>query len=90
MLVTERLEFDTDCEIVWTQCQIKSQKSKSIFFASYYRPNMTDMVSLDDLNNSLFKLSDKLNNHHMILAGDFNAPNIDWKDYAPEKASCSF
>ncbi|CAB4045321.1 RNA-directed DNA polymerase from mobile element jockey-like, partial [Paramuricea clavata] len=87
ILVTDRSEFDTDCEIVWTQCQIKSRKSKSIFFASYYRPNMTDMVSLDELNNSLFKLSDKLNNHHVILAGDFNAPNIDWKDYAPVKAS---
>ncbi|CAB3986093.1 Hypothetical predicted protein, partial [Paramuricea clavata] len=48
---------------------------------------MTDMVSLDELNNSLFKLSDKLNNQHVILAGDFNAPNIDWKDYAPVKAS---
>lgn len=42
ILVTERSEFDTDCEIVWTQCQIKSQKSKSIFFASFYRPNMSD------------------------------------------------
>ena len=87
ILVTECSEFDTDCEIVWTQCQIKNRKSKSIFFASYYRPNMSDMVSLDQLNNSLFKLSDKLNNHHVIVAGDFNAPNINWKDYAPEKAS---
>lgn len=61
--------------------------NQSLFFTSYYRPNMNDMVSLNELNNSLFKVSDKLNNHHVVVAGDFNAPNIDWKDYAPEKAS---
>ena len=48
---------------------------------------MSDIVSLDELNNSRFKVSDKFNNHHVIVAGDFNAPNIDWADYAPEKAS---
>ena len=46
---------------------------KVYFFSSYYRPNTSDMVSLDELNNSLFKVSDKLND---ISAGDFNAPII--------------
>ena len=56
-------------------------------FGSYYQQNMSDMVTLDELNNSLLKLSDKLNNHHVIVAGDIIAHCIEWKDYVPENAS---
>ena len=84
--VTQHPEFDADCEIIWTQCQIKTWKSRSVFFLSYYCPNTSDMISLDELNNCLFKLSDKINYHHVIVAGDCNASNIDWENYAPEKS----
>ena len=77
---TVTLSLDTDCEIIWTQCQIKNRRSKSLFFASFYRPNANDLNSLNELDASLFKLGDKINTNNVILAGDFNAPNINWND----------
>ena len=36
------------------------------------------MKRLDELDASLLKLGDKLHKHDVIIAGDFNAPNISW------------
>ena len=79
LIVAHRDDLDTDCEIIWTQCQIKN-RSKSLFFASFYRPNVNDLNSLNELDASLFKLGDKINTNNVILAGDLNAPNINWND----------
>jgi hypothetical protein len=32
LIVTHRDDLHTDCEIIWTQCQIKNRRSKSLFF----------------------------------------------------------
>ncbi len=52
IIVTHRDDLDTDCEIIWTQCQIKNRRSKSLFFASFYRPNANDLNSLNELDAS--------------------------------------
>ena len=36
------------------------------------------MKSLDELDASLLKPGDKLHKYDVIIAGDFNAPNISW------------
>ena len=36
-------DLNTDCEIIWTQCQFQNKGSKSLFLASFYRPSMNDM-----------------------------------------------
>ena len=41
-------------------------------------PHAHDVKSLDELGASLLKLGDKLHKHDVIVAGDFNAPNISW------------
>ena len=46
--------------------------------ASFYRPHAHDVKSLNELGASLLKLGDKLHKHDVIVAGDFNAPNISW------------
>ncbi|CAB3999350.1 Hypothetical predicted protein [Paramuricea clavata] len=76
LIVTQRLELDTD----WTQCQLADKKAKSILFGSLYRPNAHDIKSLHVLDNSLSALGDKLHRHNVVLAGDFNAPNILWEN----------
>ena len=48
-------------------------------YGSFYRPNAHDTKSLYELDNSLSALRDKLHRHNMVLAGDFNAPNILWE-----------
>ena len=45
LIFTQRLELDTDCEIVWTQCQLADKKAKSILLGSFYRPNAHDTKS---------------------------------------------
>ena len=81
-IVTHRKEFDSECEIVWTHCQLASKKSKSFYLASFYWSNSTDLQSLDGLNDSLLKLGDKLMRHNVLVAGDFNAPDINWETEA--------
>ncbi|XP_020606237.1 uncharacterized protein LOC110044991, partial [Orbicella faveolata] len=35
IIVTHRSDLDTDCEIIWTQCQLANKKTKSLLFESY-------------------------------------------------------
>ena len=69
--------LNSNCEIVWTK--IHFARNKSIFFASYYRPPSDHLASLEALQASLTKLyiSHK-NTHNVVIAGDFNLPDIDW------------
>ena len=46
------------------------------------------MSSLHELDSSLFKLGDRLNTNNVIVAGDFNAPDLKWNDL--ESTNCSF
>jgi hypothetical protein len=81
-IVTHRKEFDSECEIVWTHCQLASKKSKSFYFAYFYQPNSTDLQSLDGLNDSLLKLGDKLMRYNVLEPGGFNAPDMNWETEA--------
>ena len=81
LIITQRSDFDTDCEIIWTQCQLPNRKANSILFGSFYRPNVYDIKSLFKFDKSLFALGDKLLRHSVIVAGDFNAPNINWENH---------
>ena len=78
IIVTERNDLDTECEIIWTQCQHKGTKTKSILLSSYYRPHVSDENSLHELQASLFEMGNSINSNDVVLAGDFNAPNINW------------
>ena len=48
---------------------------------------MTDINSVQELNSSLFRLGDRLNTSNVIMAGDFNAPDLKWN--YPEPTNCS-
>lgn len=52
IIATHRVDLDTDCEIIWSQCQTVGRRSKSLFLASFYRPYAHDVKSLDELNAS--------------------------------------
>ena len=78
LIVLHRPDFDSDCEIIWTQCQLAGSNTKSIFFGSFYRSKATDSESLEALQSSLLKMGNILPKNSVILAGDFNAPDINW------------
>ena len=68
-------DFDTDCEILWVKISIAS--CKSLYLASYYRPNATDHDSLTKLEESIAKVPKK--NSHIWIAGDMNLPGLIWR-----------
>ena len=77
--MTHHSEWDSDCEIIWTECQLTGiRTAKSVYFGSYYRPNISDMESLEELNTLLMKMGAALHKNNVILTGDFNAPDINW------------
>ena len=78
MIVTQRSDFDAECEILWTHCKFVSTKAKSFLFGTFYRPNSSDLESLIELDKSLFSSGDKIQ-HQNVVAGDFYAPNSNWE-----------
>ena len=78
LIVLHCPDFDSDCEIIWTQCQLAGSNTKPIYFGSFYRSKATDSESLEALQSSLLKLGNILPKNCVILAGDFNAPDINW------------
>ena len=78
IIITYRSDLDTDCEIIWTQCQLADNETKSLLFGSYYRQNSSNVTSLDELDVSLLKLGNSVYKNNVIVSGDFNAPDISW------------
>jgi len=52
-----------------------------------YRPHVSDQYSLHQLNISLAKVQEHTNNPTLLLAGDFNAPDIDWQSLSVKPGS---
>ena len=54
------------------------QENKITAIWSYYRPNSSNVTSLDELDASLLKLGNSVYKNNIIVSGDFNAPDISW------------
>lgn len=80
LIISHRSDFDSDCEVIRTKCQLLGPHTKSIYFRSFYRPKASDTKSLQELQTSLLKMGLNLHKNSVILAGDFNAPDIDWNN----------
>lgn len=89
IIITHRSDLDTDCEIIWTQCQLADKKTKSLLFGTYYRPNSSNIISLDELDTSLLKLGNSVHKNNIIVSGDFNAPDISWDTEYSSKSPTS-
>ena len=71
-------DLHTSCEMVWSKIQTDSS-TKPLYACAYYRPHISDQTSLEQLDVSwLVKLSETLEDVSIWLAGDFNAPHINW------------
>ncbi|WAR07916.1 hypothetical protein MAR_017874, partial [Mya arenaria] len=75
-------QLSTDCEIVWSK--MKTWKSKDLYLCSFFIPhrNINDIRKLDE---SLRQLTTLAREKHIILAGDFNCPDIDWSNMVDNK-----
>ena len=72
---THDTTLDVDAEVLW--CSIKLQNQKSMAIGAFYRPPNTGAEVLDQLQISLSKFADNCKKT-IILAGEFNLPDIDW------------
>jgi hypothetical protein len=70
--------LDTNCEIAWTKIQLKG--CKALYTGCFYRKPDNEPSALENLNNSLSRLTHNSNLPNVILTGDFNLPDIDWEE----------
>ena len=68
-------DLDTDCELLWVQIDLTG--AKSLYIGAFYRPPDSDVTTLENLNQSLQRLTHRTNGN-IWLGGDFNAPHINW------------
>ena len=73
----EELHLETNGEMIWASVSIKSYPT--LYLGAFYRPHhgisLLDKQCLNELDLSISRLP---NNCHIILAGDFNLPDVDW------------
>lgn len=78
-------DLNTSCELIW--CKIHAFGIKDFYVCAYYRPHVSDQSSLDRLNLSLAEVREHKSSPTVLLAGDFNAPNIDWRSISVKHGS---
>ena len=77
LVATEQTELITECEIEWTKVKMKS--NKDLYLSSFYMPHR-NLKDLQNLDQSLKKLSNSSKSKHILLAGDLNCPDINWEN----------
>eukprot|EP00057_Strongylocentrotus_purpuratus_P010558 XP_011665032.1 PREDICTED: RNA-directed DNA polymerase from mobile element jockey-like [Strongylocentrotus purpuratus] len=77
LLGMEEDSLQTDCESIWVKIFFAGKQP--LYVGSIYRPTDRDTKPLEELDKALKKLTTKNRLPNIILAGDFNTPDIDWK-----------
>ncbi len=88
LLSTHDQNLTTDCEVIWTETKIHG--SKPLIVGTYYRSNDNQGYRIDQLDQSIAKLGNKINTHNVILTGDFNVPNVNWTTNSIKEDSSSY
>ena len=74
IIATEQVQYITKCEIEWIKIKLKD--AKDLLIGAFYMPHR-NINDLNELQTSLDTITME-NDKHIILAGDFNCPDIDW------------
>jgi hypothetical protein len=65
-----------DCESTWLKLEPKG--SPPIHIGAFYRPTNNELPPTDNLYKTIQKLVNKSKMPNILLAGDFNVPDINW------------
>ena len=89
IVATPKIDLDTNCQLNWVQ--IQTWKQPPLYIGSYYRqPSGEDLSPLNALDESIAKLTNRQSLPNIILAGDFNLPDINWMDHSiRDRPQCS-
>ena len=71
-------EGDSNSEVMWAKVELEDSQNMTI--GAFYRPPNTDLNYLRELENSFSSLPASCKQKPLVLAGDFNLPDINWKD----------
>ncbi len=78
LVCNHRKDLDSSCEVIWSELNLK--QCKPLIIGSYYRTQEDkNGDKVDELNASILKLGDQTNSSNLLLLGDFNLGNINWK-----------
>ena len=77
ILASEELSLNANCEIIWVK--IQNENNAPLFISSYYRPPNSDLNAACEFQNSVQKLTCKSCLPSILLTGDFNLPDMSWK-----------
>ena len=72
-----RPDLVANCEIIWTKVKLQGSTSRDLYCGSFYMPHR-NLSHLDQLRASLGLILNSNKGKQIILAGDFNCPDIDW------------
>jgi len=75
LVSVEQTNLDSNSESKWVDIQLEN--NKNLLVGVFYMPHRSEK-DLYELNRTLQKISDGPNQKQVILAGDFNCPDIDW------------
>ena len=67
-------QLETQCETIWISLSL--HRANTLYIGCYYRPNAQDNTSCGALRESLSRIPIHSN---IIIAGDFNYPDMDWQ-----------
>ena len=74
----EQPDLQVDVEMVWAKIHFKGRQP--VYICSFYRPPDDSLNPLIQLRQSLNQLGSEVTFPFIILAGDFNFPNITWNN----------
>ena len=85
LTVEEQPQYVTNCEINWIKVKLKN--TSDLLFGAFYMPhrNEKDVSELNDSLNLITRNGTK--DAHIILAGDFNCPDINWDHHTVENGA---
>jgi len=67
-------QFQTSCEVHVDQNFNSCRFIEFLLEHTYYRPHVSDHISIEQIETSLSQLTSSVSNSIVCLAGDFNAP----------------
>ena len=75
-IISELVDISTGCDIVFRK--IECSNSQTLIVGSAYRPTNNDVDYTSELLETISSVCHKFKDAVILIAGDFNLPDIDW------------
>ena len=73
IIATEQPQYVAKCELDWVKVKLKD--FNDLLIGAFYMPHRNNK-DMEELDKSLKIITEENNNNNIIIAGDFNCPDI--------------